>query len=219
MSTFHKLRYRIVEAPNSLGAKSRARRSQLFIALFPNLSEMSVIDLGGTLESWRRAPVRPAHVHVVNLEAADGPVPEWADFDYGDACDLPTSIRGNRYDLVFSNSVLEHVGGHEQRRQFADTVHALAPRHWVQTPYRYFPIEPHWLFPGFQFLPLSAKAAVAQHWPLAHSQATDHSAALRVALGVELVGRTEMRYLFPLSELYNERVLGVTKSLVAFKTS
>ena len=28
----------------------------------------------------------------------------------------------------------------------------------VQTPYRYFPVEPHWLFPGLQFLPMGLRA-------------------------------------------------------------
>ena len=61
------------------------------------------------------------------------------------------------YDVVFSNSLLEHVGGHAQRAALAREVRSLAPRHWVQTPYRYFPLEPHWLFPGMQF-PLEAQA-------------------------------------------------------------
>ena len=42
--------------------------------------------------------------------------------------------------------MLEHVGAHSQRQQLADNVHDLADRYWVQTPYRYFPIEPHWVF-------------------------------------------------------------------------
>ena len=36
----------------------------------------------------------------------------------------------------------------------------LAQLHWVQTPYRYFPVEPHFLFPGFQFLPLTVRAVL-----------------------------------------------------------
>ncbi|HEX4060865.1 MAG TPA: UDP-N-acetylmuramoyl-tripeptide--D-alanyl-D-alanine ligase [Streptosporangiaceae bacterium] len=63
-------------------------------------------------------------------------------------------LRGSlrHYDLVFSNSLIEHVGGHERRERFADTVHQLSGAYWVQTPYRYFPVEPHW-HPARSFCP------------------------------------------------------------------
>jgi hypothetical protein len=180
---------------------------------------MSVLDLGGRMETWRRAPLHPAHVHVVNFERADGPVPEWAEFDTGDACDLPPAVRSRRYDLVFSNSVIEHVGGYAQRRRFAESVHTAADRHWVQTPYRYFPVEPHFLFPGFQFLPLPARASVIQRWPLLHTPTDDRAKALRKALNVELLGRTELQALFPESAIVAEKMMGLVKSLVAVKTA
>jgi len=111
---------------------------------------------------WLRAPFRPATIHIVNLQAPPSEVPAWMRVDQGDACALSDAIASGKYDLVFSNSVLEHVGGHAQRARFADNVHALSTRHWVQTPYRYFPVEPHWLSQGFQFLPLSARAEWAR---------------------------------------------------------
>jgi hypothetical protein len=98
-------------------------------------------------------------------------------------------------------------------------VHALAPRHWVQTPYRYFPIEPHWLFPGFQFLPLAARAQLSQRWPLQHSRSANRDEGLRSAMQVELVSRTEMAFYFPDSTIRSERMLGAVKSLIATKTT
>lgn len=180
---------------------------------------MSVIDLGGTAESWLRAPVRPAQVQVVNLEPEPEPseLPAWLRADQGDACDLPATILSGSYDLVFSNSVIEHVGGHAQRMRFAEAVHKLSSRHWVQTPYRYFPVEPHWLFPGFQFLPLSARARVAHRWPLAHSPSASRQDGLAEAMTVELLSRAEMAYYFPHAELKPERILGVVKSLIAVR--
>jgi hypothetical protein len=180
---------------------------------------MNVIDLGGTAEAWRRAPVRPASVHVVNLEVDTADVPAWIRVDTADACNLPASISGGDYDLVFSNSVLEHVGGHSQRQLFADAVHRLADRHWVQTPYRYFPIEPHWLFPGFQFLPLSTRALISRHWPLSCCPPSGHVDSVQQAMSVELVSRTEMEFYFPHSQVCGEHILGLTKSLIAIKTS
>lgn len=219
MRSLHGLRSRVVDAPNSLGASRRSRRWTWLQATFPKIESMSVIDLGGTVDSWLRAPTRPASVHVVNLRPSlSAGVPDWIREDQADACSLPGHISGGRYDLVFSNSVLEHVGGHVQRLRFADAVHRLADRHWVQTPYRYFPVEPHWLFPGFQFLPLAVRAEVARRWPLAKVRSSSREEGLRGAMSVELLSRAEMAVYFPDSALRFERMMGLVKSMIAVKT-
>jgi len=211
------LRQRLVDGPDSLGQRNRQRRWAWLREEFPGIESMSVIDLGGTVEAWLRAPVRPASVHVVNLEVQPKDNPDWLTAEPGDACALPASLDGAAFDLVFSNSVIEHVGGHAQRVKFAGEVHRLAPRHWVQTPYRYFPVEPHWLFPGFQFLPVSARAEISRRWPLVHTRSASHAAGVAAAMGVELLSRTEMAAYFPDSALRYERVAGVVKALIAVK--
>lgn len=219
MGTLQALRNRVVDAPGSMGARKRMRRWEWLQDTFPSIGAMSVIDLGGTVEAWLRSPVQPKTVHVVNLEAQPADVPEWIRTDVADACDLPDHIGEGQYDLVFSNSVIEHVGGHAQRARFAQAVRRLAPRHWVQTPYRYFPIEPHWLFPGFQFLPLTVRGEVSRRWPLAHCQAASHKEGVRSAMGVELLSRTEMSFYFPDSFIRCERAGGLIKSLIAVRTT
>jgi len=211
----HSLRFRLVDGPESYGAKRRARRAAWLSQTFPDLARMTVLDLGGRVESWTKVPVRPARVHVVNLEPLPSELPEWAEADHADACELPKEILSRRYDLVFSNSVLEHVGGHERRRRMAEAVRSLAPRYWVQTPYRYFPIEPHWVAPGMQFLPVAARVAVARKWPLAYTPGKSWELAMKQVLTTELVGRAEMRYLFPDATIRAERLLGLAKSLIA----
>jgi hypothetical protein len=217
VSHLQALRERFVDAPDSIGARYRSRRWKWLLDTFPNLERMSVIDLGGTAESWQRAPVRPAAVHVVNLEKPPPDLPGWLRADHADACDLPADILDGLYDLVLSNSVIEHVGGHHQRRRFAETVRGLADCYWVQTPYRYFPIEPHWVCPGLQFLPVASRVRVAQHWPLVHTKPGSRDKALHDVLSVELMSRTEMRSYFPDAELRAERMAGLTKSLIAVK--
>lgn len=87
----------------------------------------------------------------------------------------------------------------------------------MQTPYRYFPIEPHWFFPGFQFLPVRARREVAMRWPLHPGRRDDPVAALDEVLDIELLSKTEMRRYFPGSELVVERFAGLPKSLVAVR--
>jgi hypothetical protein len=203
--------------PGSLSGRARASRWSEFTARFPDLSAMRVLDLGGVPAQWTSRPDRPAAVVVLNLEMSTDPAPSWLRAVRGDACDLPGELRGERFDLVFSNSVLEHVGGHARRAAFADTVRAAAPHHWVQTPYRYFPVEPHWLLPGFQFLPVPARAELSRRWPYGHIRSADRAAALADVTSVELIGRTELAGYFPGSEIWAERFGGLVKSLVAVR--
>jgi hypothetical protein len=138
--------------------------------------------------------------------------------------------------------VIEHVGGHQRRIDLVDAIHRLGDHHWVQTPYRYFLIEAHTLFPGLQFLPIGLRARAARVWPVGNmlrfrewprtiereaSLAADaRGKALRelppeyavlAMQSIELLSKTEMRAYFPTSEILQERVLGMTKSLIAWR--
>jgi hypothetical protein len=212
----------LVDSPTSIGARKRAARWDLFAILFPDVSALRVLDLGGTVEAWRRAPVTPRHVTVLNLFEPGESDEERIRPVTGDACEARAVLAGAAapasYDLVFSNSLLEHVGGHAQRVALAREVTALAPRHWVQTPYRYFPVEPHWLFPGFQFLPVAARSRIAESWPLVNNRPHDLAEATSEVQWTELVGICELRSYFPGSIIHRERMAGLVKSLIAVAT-
>jgi hypothetical protein len=94
-------------------------------------------------------------------------------------------------------------------------VHLLAPAHWVQTPYRYFPVEPHWVAPGMQFLPVLARREMARKWPLAYTPGRTKEEALKRVLWTDLLDKTQMRSYFPDSVLRSEKIAGMTKSLIA----
>jgi hypothetical protein len=173
---------------------------------------MKVLDLGGTREWWLRAPVRPRHVTVLNLDG--GEQSGWLTKIEGDACHADTLLAGQSFDLVFSNSLIEHVGGHKAWSMLSQAIRSLAPRYLVQTPYRYFPIEPHWLFPGMQFLPLQFRSKIASSWPLGHTSGWPKNQALEEVMSTQLLTATEMRAYFPDGKLYWERFLGLPKSML-----
>jgi hypothetical protein len=215
----------------SVSERFRQKRWHDLLRRFPDLGDMRVIDLGGTTWDWTEGywrtvatatskPFAPKEVLVVNLDesALRYPAP-WTRTLAADVCDLPEDILTTGFDLVFSNSLIEHVGGHFRRMAMADAIQRLADHHWVQTPSRYFPIEPHWMFPCFQFLPASARAAISPRWPLSPPEMRGQSKgqALDEVLGIELVSMSEMRRLFPTSELHRERFVGWTKSIVAIR--
>lgn len=202
-----------VGTDGSVAERMRLRRWDLIRAQLPELSHMDVLDLGGTADWWIRAPVRPRHVTIVNLEASGAEEP-WLTPVVGDACRADSVFAGRRFDLVFSNSLIEHVGGHGARCALSHSVRSLAPRYLVQTPYRYFPMEPHWIFPGMQFLPIPARRYIAPRWPLGHTYGWDAPKALDEVMSTELLSATEMRTYFPDSELLWERFLGFPKSMI-----
>jgi hypothetical protein len=200
----------------SLTYRYRMARNEELKRRFPDLADMRILDLGGTVVSWRILGLRPSRVTVVNLDHAQNPDEAWLEFVQGDAC----AGGFGKYDLVFSNSLMEHLGGHAMRQRFAEVVQESAPLWWIQTPYRYFPIEPHWVFPGFQFLPFRIRLMICRHWRTLHSQGQlDMAAAAELVASVELISATEMRNYFPTSEIWFERIAGVPKSLVAVKSA
>lgn len=200
----------------SLAGKARSKRWQHLTEVFPAFSEMRVLDLGGTPQSWKLAPLMPRAVTTVNLQTLESDNPSVTPIA-GDACNLPASVANDRFDLVFSNSLLEHVGGHIQRQQLADNVHRLADRHWVQTPYRYFPIEPHWVFPGFQWLPYEARVQISLRWNRGHVRTHSRDQAENIVDEIDLVGISQMRRYYPSSTIWYEKFAGLVKSLVAIK--
>jgi hypothetical protein len=198
----------------SLTHRVRQRRDEEFKRRFPDLADMRVLDLGGTAVSWRVLGLRPDSVTLVNLDRPEEPAEPWMTAVQADAC----AGGFGKYDLVFSNSLIEHLGGHARRQQFAEVVRESAPSWWIQAPYRYFPIEPHWFFPCFQFLPFRVRRVVCQHWNTLHQPALkDPAEAAELVASVELPSATEMRMYFPDTEIWFERIAGLPKSLVSIK--
>jgi hypothetical protein len=117
----------------SIGTSLRRKRWEVFRRSFPDIEKMRVLDLGGAVKHWETSLVRPKSVVVLNLLAESSDV-DWITAVQGDACAPPALVRGAEFDLVYSNSLIEHVGGHARRCDFASVVHAMASHHWVQTP-------------------------------------------------------------------------------------
>jgi hypothetical protein len=60
------------------------------------------------------------------------------------------------FDVAFSNAVVEHVGGRDQQRKFVAELCRVAPRVFLSTPNRWFPVETHTLLPFLHWLPRGA---------------------------------------------------------------
>lgn len=224
-----RLVHRIVnyDDPKSLGSRLRARRSELLLselrAVHAARGSVKVIDVGGTRAYWNALPPgtlsdNGVHVTVVNLPGE--PHPEDDDhFAYveGNGCDLDW-VQDKQFDLAHANSVLEHVGQWSQMRDLASEVSRVADGYVVQTPYFWFPIEPHFMAPAFHWLPEITRARLLLRVPLGHSgKAPSLDVALSRVQSVQLVDLRMFRQLFPDATVQFERVLGVPKSLMAVR--
>ena len=205
-----------VGADHSLAERMRLGRLQRLKAEFPNLEDLRILDLGGTTIYWARSSIQPRSVTVINLNEPGEGLP-WVVPIKGNACDAQDLVAGEAFDLVLSNSLMEHLGGHHERARFAEVVRSMAPRYAVQTPYRYFPIEPHWVFPGMQFMPLAARNWLALRWPLGHTYGWPAPGALEEVMSIELLSLTDMRAYFPDARIVLERFVGLPKSLTAIR--
>jgi len=202
----------------SWAARLRKRRFAFFRELLATLPRpVSICDVGGTTEFWAGNSLPDeddVSVTVVNLERQPSAGDRIRTL-IGDARALPFDARS--FDVVYSNSVIEHVGTFADQRRMAQEVSRVAPRYFVQTPSYFFPIEPHFLVPGFQFLPVDVRAKLLMRRRLGWvAQAESMERAREEVRSVRLLRRSQVRALFPDARIYCEKLFGFTKSYVAY---
>lgn len=129
-------------------------------------------------------------------------------------------IKDNEFDIVFSNSVIEHVGK-EMQMLFAKEVLRVGKKSWIQTPYKHFPIESHFVFPFFQYLPKKIQNILALKWPYSHYiiQGIQKEEILNELNKLKLLSINDMGNIFKDSKIIYEKYFGLIKSIIAIKSS
>ncbi|WVX51477.1 hypothetical protein ROLI_045790 (plasmid) [Roseobacter fucihabitans] len=172
-----------------------------------------IIDLGGTPHFWRNFPHK-VHVTVVNLPGSFDP--SQADgLDNvvclaGNACNM-SNFEDKSFDICFSNSVIEHVGGPPNERAFAGEARRLSERYWVQTPSIWFPVEAHTYVPFWWFLPAPVKRFLRNRWSRILPEWNE------MIEGTTVILYKDFARMFPDAEIWTERFLLLPKSYVAFR--
>jgi len=178
-----------------------------------------ILDVGGTAANWALLKVQPK-VTIVNLPRAMEPGEAGLPWIFADGCPLP--FRDKSFDVVFSNSVIEHVGEPLRHQQFAREIARVGVRYFVQTPNRWFPVEHHLLTPLIHFLPRSWQRRLVGRFTvgewIARPRPDQREFFLEHYLrDIRLLDGRAMRRLFPDARLIRERFLGFTKSLIAVR--
>lgn len=205
--------------PGSFANRLRERRFELFRSLLETVPPpVRILDVGGTPTFWElRGKDLPGSPEVVclNLEAQHSEDPRITSV-VGNAVDMPQFEDGS-FDIVFSNAVIEHVETLDNQRRMADEIRRIGKRYFVMTPNKRFPLEPHFLFPGFQFLPIGARVALLRRMPLGwYAKEPDPAVAEQKVRLIRLMTAKEFRSVFPGATIRRERVFGLTKAFIAW---
>jgi len=204
---------------NSLANKFRNKRFHFFEERMKklNLKSIKILDVGGTQSFWmnRGYHTNPnIEITLLNLykEKTD-----YSNFKgiIGNACDL-SEFKNQEFDIAFSNSVIEHLSNFDNQTKMANEVQRVSKFHFVQTPNKYFFLEPHYLLPYFQFFPDDVKLFILSKTKLSRGTKMSLESAKKEVAEVKLLSTNQMKNLFPKSKMYNESFLMMTKSITAY---
>ena len=210
------------ENGGSLSAKLRTKRFNLFKSLFHQSSvPLKILDVGGRETIWVREgfcdPDSSDRVQITILNVKQEPItaPNVVSV-VGDARNM-SQFADDEFDIVFSNSVIEHVGDYDDQMLMAREVQRVGKKYFVQTPNLYFPIEPHFMYPCFQFLPLQFKVWILLNIGRRHRKVETREKALRIANEIKLLSKRDFGGVVPQATIFEEKSWGLSKAFIAYE--
>jgi hypothetical protein len=203
---------------NSLSNRLRTARFRQFELLAASIPRpLRLLDVGGTSDFWEkrgwadRNDVEIVSLNLVKEEQRHGNIKPVA----GDATNLAQFDDGS-FDIVFSNSVIEHLFTFANQQRMASEIQRVGKAFWVQTPNFWFPMEPHFLVPGWHWMPAELRVAILRRWKCGWTgPCPDSMQARRLVDEVRLLTKSELKTLFPEATLIPERFCGSVKSWTA----
>jgi hypothetical protein len=196
----------------------RRRRMQLFLDSFRPDAATRILDVGGYVADWDGVVPITSKITLLNLEhpPAAGPVPDRFQCDVGDGRRM--GYRDGQFDIAFSNSVIEHLRTIEDQRRFAAEVRRTGRQLFVQTPNRWFFIEPHFVSPFVHYLPWKIARRLIRFCSVrGWFRSGDNVDLKELADELRLLTHREVRQLFPDCEIHREKWFGLTKSFIAIR--
>jgi hypothetical protein len=179
-----------------------------------------IIDVGGEFGYWKpflpQLDGLPIKILICNL---DDKTERFSDgrfsYQYADACNL-SMFADKSFDLAHSNSVIEHVGHWKEMAAMASEIRRVAKHYYVQTPYYWFPVEPHFRFIGYQWLPEQWRARLHMRREMGFfPMATKFSDAMLWTQSAVLLDVKQLKTLFPDAAIEREKFFFFTKSIMA----
>lgn len=150
---------------DSISLRSRRRKLRLLLDELQPTAATSVLDVGAdelgfgdgdgcaTMNFFEESYPWPERITALGQHDGEGFRARYPDIPFvqGDACALP--FADGAFDIVFSNAVIEHVGGRVRQRQLVTEALRVGRRVFITTPNRRFPVEVHTRLPLVHWLP------------------------------------------------------------------
>lgn len=202
----------------------RRKRGDLFREFieqrFGHAKSLRIVDLGGTELFWKSVGfdfLRERGIKITLVNKKDLAI-ENQDLFEAVTADATQFGPHAKYDVCFSNSCIEHVGTISDMKRFSDAVRNAADTYFVQTPSFNFPVEPHFFFVAFHWLPLSVRAWLLRTFSFGHhTRLPDYLGSFMVAQSSQLLTRRLFAAIFHDGRIVRERFFGLTKSYIAVK--
>lgn len=215
------MRANIYQLLAPLMRRFRGQRFDRFCqSLTPNPTG-KMLDVGGYPGFWTQydpvvGNIDCLNIHEVSWDSLAFPLHKISMIK-GNGCAL--EMPDASYDILFSNSVIEHVGTWDDQQAFASEARRVGKDLWIQTPAYECPIEPHYVGFYIHHLPKKWQKALIRWvtlWGWIH-RPTQEQVDYEVN-SIRLLTRKEMATLFPDCEILTERMLGIIpKSYIAYR--
>jgi hypothetical protein len=207
---------------NSL-RKNRFRQIEAVInGLIEKKGTIRILDLGGNMSYWEKMNWKNTATHISLLNLTQSTIPDESKhlFEAIQADALNCPFPDFSFDLVFSNSAIEHMGSLENQKIFAQEVKRLSHNYIIQTPSIWFPLEPHCRIPFFQFIPHQIRAVLLMIFKINYfPKAKNYHEGIEASKTTIMMGKSRFKSLFPEAKISTEFLWGMPKSYTATKVA
>jgi len=206
-----------------LSCASRRRKLELFQDTMKPNGHMRILDVGAETDGGQSDPLQMIDAYLGKCEiSAVNVMPEHVericrrhpevDARVADARALPWPDK--YFDVVYSNAVIEHVGGIEDQRKMASEIMRVGKRWFVTTPNRWYPFEFHLRLPFVTWLPWHGYLQAGRLVQYNHVK-RKYMFGVSVS-GLRLLSASDLAACFPGSRIVKQRVTFViAETLIA----
>jgi len=193
----------------------REKRLSEFVKLYPDINNLNVLDVGGRPMMWemleRQFGLYPKSLVILNTEL-ETDLSVGYEVVVGDGCNI--HFEDDSFDLVFSNSVIEHVGNMDDIKKFAKETSRVGKKVYIQTPNRWFFVEPHIVAIFIHWLPRKLYRVLGFLSIRRISLLGKRKKYYQIFDGIRLLSKSEVREIYPDKHVSYEKVMGMVKSFI-----